>query len=209
MKVGELGKVLSFRTGFAHSGPENWSADKSNNTWFFDKSKAFIGAMGDLGVHKLDLIQWLVGQPITEVMALVTTIDKRDSSGELISVDDNARCILKMRNGVIGTLSVSWTCYGDEENGTAIYGQNGVMKIFEDPDYSIVITKSNGDKTFYQLGKMQTNAEQSSSGVIDAFVDSIVRQVPPEISGEEGLKTLRVIEACLQSSQIRQMVPVE
>ncbi|MBC8534975.1 Gfo/Idh/MocA family protein [Yeguia hominis] len=208
LKVGELGKVLSFRTGFAHAGPETWSADKSNKTWFFDKSKAFIGAMGDLGVHKLDLVQWLIGEPITEVMALVTTIDKRDSSGDLISVDDNARCILKMPSGIIGTLSVSWTCYGEEENGTTIYCEKGVMKIFEDPDYSITVTSRNGDKTFYQLGKIQTNESQSNSGVIDAFIESIIKQRPPEISGEEGLKTLRVIEACLYSSQIKQSVLV-
>lgn len=57
----EIGNILSFRTIFAHKGPESWSADKSKNTWFFKKQDAFMGAigdLGDLGVHKADLIRW-------------------------------------------------------------------------------------------------------------------------------------------------------
>ena len=54
---GKLGKVLTFRTTFGHAGPEGWCVDKSVKTWFFQKDKAFIGAMGDLGVHKADLIR--------------------------------------------------------------------------------------------------------------------------------------------------------
>lgn len=50
--AGEIGKILTFRTIFGHRGPEYWTADKSINTWFFRKGDAFIGCIGDLGVHK-------------------------------------------------------------------------------------------------------------------------------------------------------------
>ena len=49
---GEIGKVITFRTTFGHGGPETWSITPGKNTWFFDKTKAAMGAMADLGIHK-------------------------------------------------------------------------------------------------------------------------------------------------------------
>ena len=53
---GEIGDILTFRTTFGHGGPETWSIDPGKSTWFFDKDKAVMGAMADLGIHKTDLI---------------------------------------------------------------------------------------------------------------------------------------------------------
>lgn len=47
---GQVGKIYSFRTTFGHGGPEGWSVE-GKDSWFFKKEQAFIGAMGDLGVH--------------------------------------------------------------------------------------------------------------------------------------------------------------
>ena len=72
---GVLGDILTFRTTFGHGGPETWSVDPGKNTWFFDKSKAAMGAMADLGIHKTDLIQYLLGQTVVEATAKVTTLE--------------------------------------------------------------------------------------------------------------------------------------
>lgn len=206
LSSGELGKVLSFRTSFSHAGPETWSADKSVNTWFFRKKDAIMGAMGDLGIHKADLIRWLIGDEIVEVMALVTALDKKGPDGKLIEVDDNAICILQSKTGIIGTLSVSWTNYGAEDNSTILYCSEGVMKIYDNPDYPVELFKKNGEKVFYQIGKIQTNQNQTKSGVIDLFVDSIINHTPPEISGEEGLAALKIIAGCMESSRTGQKI---
>ena len=56
IRAGAIGKPLTFRTAFRHGGPETWSVDPGKSTWFFDKKRAAMGAMADLGVHKADLI---------------------------------------------------------------------------------------------------------------------------------------------------------
>jgi len=201
LKSGELGKILTFRTAFGHGGPEFWSADKGLHTWFFKKNDAFIGAMGDLGVHKADLIRWLIDDEIDEVKAYVSTLDKVNDRGELIEVDDNAVCVLKSKSGIVGTLTASWTYYGDEDNSTVLYCSNGVMRIYDNPDFPIVVTKKNREKVFYRVGKIQTNEDQSKSGIPDAFVTSIITNTPPEISGEEGLAALKILLACMESQE--------
>ncbi|MCS6776668.1 MAG: Gfo/Idh/MocA family oxidoreductase [Chloroherpetonaceae bacterium] len=196
---GVIGKVLSFRTSFSHPGPESWSIEGATG-WFFDKKQAFVGSMGDLGVHKADLIRFLLGEEIVEVAAFVEHLDK-----PMGDVDDNAVCILKTASGAIGTLTASWTHYPGEDNATYIYGSKGHIRIGADPRFSVMCFLKNGEKQYYEVGALQTNEAggQSASGVIDAFVESIRTNTPPPISGEEGRRSLAVIIACLKAAETR------
>jgi len=194
---GAIGKVYSFRTTFGHGGPEGWSVD-GENSWFFRKDDAVIGAMGDLGVHKADLIRYILGEEFTEVSAMVETNAK-----ENISVDDNAVCLLKSTSGVIGTLTASWAYKVNESNATVIYGEKGVLRLEDDPNYSLIATYTDGSKVNYELGKIQTNEEgqQTSTGVVSHFVESVRTNTKPLIDGVEGKKSLGIILAAMESSQ--------
>ncbi len=139
LDAGRIGKVLTFRTAFGHGGPETWSVDPGTGSWFFDPKRAAMGAMADLGVHKTDLVQWLIGQTVVAATAKIATLDKRDPEGNLVDVDDNAMCIYQMGGGAMGTMTASWTYYGPEDNSTVIYGTEGIMRILRDPDDSIVV----------------------------------------------------------------------
>lgn len=207
IRKGEIGKVISFETVFAHSGPETWSVDPGKNTWFFDKKKAVMGAMADLGIHKTDLIRFLLDDDIASVDAKIVTLDKRDSDGSLIAVDDNAFVIYEMKSGAVGTLRASWTNYGPENNSTVIYGSEGVMSIFLNPEHSIEVAKKNGERDYYDVEVMQTNDNQTSSGVIDAFIDSLDRGTAA-ISGEDVLESMKAVFAALKSAEERKEVRI-
>ena len=205
---GAIGKVLTFRTIFAHSGPENWAID-GKQTWFFDKKSAMLGAMADLGIHKTDLIQYLTGQKVKEVQAFVSTIDKRGPDGTLVGVDDNAVCIYKMDGGAVGTMTASWTNYGREENSTVLYGTDGVMRLYADPNYSMVVESRDGQRTFYEIDQIQTNDHQTKSGVIDLFMDALINGTQPEISGEDALCAMKAVFAAMESAKTGKTVTVE
>ena len=205
---GVLGDILTFRTTFGHGGPETWSVDPGKNTWFFDKSKAAMGAMADLGIHKTDLIQYLLGQTVVEATAKVTTLDKRGADGQLIGVDDNAICIYRMSGGAIGTMTASWTYYGAEDNSTVLYGTKGILRIYDDPAYSLKLITAGGEKVLYELEAIQTNDNQTASGVIDCFMDCLTGNTPPAISGESVLTAMRAVFACLESSRTGRAVSV-
>ena len=201
LEQGEIGKVVSFRTTFGHGGPETWSVDPGANVWFFDRSKAVMGAMADLGIHKTDLIQFLCGSYVTGVTARVVTLDKRYADGSLIGVDDNAFCIYEMANGVVGTMTASWTYYGAEDNSTVLYGTDGIMRIYDDPAHSIVVIKKNGERYLYDVEAIQTNDNQTKSGVIDLWMESLINNTAPEISGESALYAMRAVFGALESSE--------
>ena len=169
--AGLIGDIITFRTSFGHGGPETWAIKPGKDTWFFDKSKAAMGVMADLGVHKTDLIQYLTGQRVVRTTARLVTLDKRGEDGELIGVDDNAVCIYEMSGGAFGTMTASWTYYGAEDNSTVLYGTKGIMRIYDDPAHSIVVKLADGQEQVYDVEQIQTNDNQTKSGVIDLWVD--------------------------------------
>lgn len=208
VEEGAIGDIVTFKSNFAHGGPETWSIDPGKNVWFFDKKKAVLGAMADLGIHKTDLVQFLTGAKVAEVMAYLGTLDKRDPGGDLIGVDDNAICIYRMDNGVMGTMTASWTCYGDEDNSTILYGTEGVMKIYCHKDHSIVLERRNGERIYYDIDQIQTNDNQTKSGVIDMFMECLVTHRAPEISGEEALSAMKAVFAAVESARTGRSVKV-
>ncbi|RWZ59015.1 Gfo/Idh/MocA family oxidoreductase [Halobacillus fulvus] len=202
---GAIGKVYSFRTAFGHGGPEGWSVDGAES-WFFKKDEAFIGAMGDLGVHKADLLRYILGEEFVDVAGFV-----ENNAKEGITVDDNAVCILRTESGTVGTMAASWAYKPSEDNSTVIYGEKGMLRIEDDPVYSLIAQYTNGDVVNYQLGKIQSNEDggQSDSHVIDHFATSILNDTQPLITGEEGLKSLEVILSALRSSETGQISRLE
>lgn len=209
LDAGAIGKILSFQSNFKHSGPENWSIDRANTTWFFDKTRAQFGALGDLGAHKLDIIRYLLGGEVEDVEAIVMTLDKRGPDGNLIAIDDNAMAFFRMVGGVPGIMHVSWTNYGEEDNSTVIYGDEGVMKIFGDYTDDIVLEMRDGTIVKYAVGRIQTNTSQTKSGIIDEFISAIIENRKPLITGLDGHNTIAVILACYHSNEAGGRVKVQ
>ncbi|NMO94587.1 Gfo/Idh/MocA family protein [Paenibacillus lemnae] len=200
LESGRLGRVLTFRTSFGHPGPEGWSLD-GRDSWFFRKDEALMGAMGDLGVHKSDFIRYLLNDEVVEVAGFIGTIHKEDTD-----VDDNATCIVRMKSGAIGTLMASWTHYKGGDNGTVLWCENGVVKIGTGQGDEVIVELTNGTVETYKVGAMATNEKQVPSGVIDDFVQSIITKTPPTISGEEGLRSLKVILGAFESQDTGSIV---
>jgi len=198
---GVLGKVLNFETSFKHGGPDGWSVDGAKS-WFFKKPLAAMGVCGDLGVHKVDLINYLLGQRITSVTGFIGTLSKKlPGATSLIEVDDTAFLTVKTEGGAIGAVDISWTHYGHaEDNGTTIYCENGVIEMGRHPDYTVVVHHGDGTKEFHKTGAASTNTSQKSSGVIDSFIDAIQNGREPLITGRDGKRALGVILAAFEAA---------
>ncbi|MBQ4651194.1 MAG: Gfo/Idh/MocA family oxidoreductase [Oscillospiraceae bacterium] len=201
LEKGEIGKVVSFRSSFGHGGPETWSISPGKDTWFFDKKRAAMGAMADLGIHKTDLLRFLLGQDVVRTTARLCTLDKRGPDDKLIGVDDNAFCIYEMSGGAFGTMTASWTYYGAEDNSTVLYGTEGIMRIYDDPAHSIVVIKADGSKEFYDVEQIQTNDNQTASGVIDEFVSAVIEERPSIFDAADVINSMKAVFASIRSAE--------
>ncbi len=209
---GGMGTLISFQTNFCHPGPEGWTG--ARNSWFFDKKIASFGAMADLGVHKTDLMVYLSGQKIVRTFAVLATLDKKFPDGRPITVDDNAICTYTLSGGAVGTMTVSWTNYGVENNSTRLYCTGGVIRMYDDPRYSLIVESRDGTVTRYELDKLTSNKEQTSggrtsTGVIDAFINGIATNTPPVIGGESVLPAMKAMFANQLSSDTGRAIDID
>lgn len=208
IKEGKIGKVLTFCFTFGHSGPEKWSADKGNGTWFFKKDAAAFGAMNDLGIHKIDLMQYILDDVAETVFAYTDTLDKRFDNGEFIEVDDNAVCLIRMRGHALGMVVASWTYYGEEDNSTTICGSKGRLRLYADPDYSVVLEQSDGNRIYMKVDEIQTNHVQNSTGVISEFYEAVVNGKKSVLDCHQILLSMQTAFACVESAESEKWVKV-
>lgn len=211
IRDGLIGKPLTFRTAFGHGGPECWTNDP--NSWFIRRDRAAFGVLADLGIHKTDLIHFLLDDPIEQVSAMLGTLDKRYPDGLPIDLEDNATCLYRTRGGLMGTMHVSWTFYAAEDNSTRIFGTKGVLRMYDDPVYSLIYEPVEGPAQRFQLDDLTSNEDQkaglrTNTGVIDAFVESVLSGQRPPIDAAEAMRAMRVVFAAVESAETGKTVRV-
>lgn len=137
IEEGKIGKVLSFRASYLHSG----SVDPAKPIgWKQDKKLGGGGVLYDLGSHALDLIYYLIGE-YDSIFAKTEVLYKQrpDKSGRLVDVegDDLALVIVKMKNGGTGIIEASKIATGtNDELRFEIHGDKGALRFnLMDPNW--------------------------------------------------------------------------
>ncbi|AKG72958.1 Predicted dehydrogenase [Salinicoccus halodurans] len=203
---GRLGRIYSFRTTFGHPGPEKWSVD-GRDSWFFKEEEAAMGAMGDLGVHKADLIRFLLDEEVVEVGGLISKEDK-----DFSDVDDNAVCILRTESSAIGTLQASWSFYGAEDNSTVIYGEKGVLRLLNDEKYSFIFAGADGEVVKENYGGIQTNedtGQSKSSQVMGRFISALEKDERVPVTAHDAKKSVQIILSAFESDRTHKIITGE
>lgn len=206
LQSGKLGKVISFTSVIGGEGPECERNLPTDNLWFYHKNLAGIGVLGDLGIHSVETLNYLLEDEFEEVSCLSVTSDKKFSNGEFITVEDNSTCILKTKSNIIGTMSASWSYYDGWTSAMVLYCQNGVIRINSNPEFPLILNMKDG--TVYKEDISDYCNNQDGSGIMKMFVNSIETNSEPVLNGEAGFSALKVILASVESSRAGQSVKI-
>lgn len=103
---------------------EAQASDNKQADWRTDPARSGIsGCMGDIGSHAANLVEYVTGKEITHVCAELTAfVEGR-------RLDDDGIVLLKMQDGIKGTLQASQIAAGEENNLTIrVYGEKGGLE---------------------------------------------------------------------------------
>ena len=103
---GHFGKITRARGSNCHGGSLGHWFDKEWR-WMADPKIAGVGAFGDLGTHKLDILMWLLGD-IDSVTAQVKVV-----TGNYGDCDESGEALIQFKSGVLGTLAAGWVDVDD------------------------------------------------------------------------------------------------
>jgi predicted dehydrogenase len=100
---GRIGTIRHVRATYL----QDWIADpKFPMVWRLRREVAGSGALGDIGVHIIDLTQHVTGQRIEGVSALTETFVK-ERPGGTVTVDDAAMFVARLDGGALATYEAS------------------------------------------------------------------------------------------------------
>jgi predicted dehydrogenase len=172
------------------------------DTWFVDPERSGGGAVMDHSVHVVDLVRWLAGEEVTEVYAESGT---RFGDYEVEDVDVLS---MELADGTPVTHDGSWRQPEHWEFwGDVTLRLIGTEEVLEVDCFAQTLTETrDGDDPGVDAVYWGSDPD---AGLVADFVAAVREDHPPTITGEEGVREVRVVEAAYESIETGEPVAVE
>ena len=76
------------------------------------------------------------------------------------------------------------------------------MHLYEHSDHSLIVEYKNGETIYFDVEHIQTNDNQTKSGVIDFWIEAIESGELAGMSGEEALYAMKATFAAFTSGEM-------
>lgn len=195
---GALGNVYLIKQSEKHDGP--------HSPWFWDVELSGGGVTLDMGCHAFEFFRWMLDKPKVEsVYADMGTYVHEDKTRG----DDNSLIIVKFESGATGLAEESWAKKGGMDDKAEVYGSEGVayadllkgnsITTYSDVGYGYAVEKAASTKgwsfTIYEEAWNYGFPQE-----MEHFVDCVLQDKEPLVTGEDGKAVLEIIFAAYQSA---------
>ncbi len=193
---GNFGTITRVRASNCHNGSLGGWFD-TDWRWMTDPKQAGVGAFGDLGTHKLDILMWMLG----DIEAV--TGDIRAVTHRYGDCDETGEALLQFKNGVIATLAAGWVDIDDPVK-MQISGTQGHAVIYN-------------DKLFYRSEKVETsdnrkpvtNLPPEPKVPMQQFLDAVAGdKTQPLVTADEAAARVVAMAAIYEAARERKWVKV-
>lgn len=207
---GKIGQVVSGYSQFTL-----WLPQDAGN-WRLVKAKSGGGSLMDMGVHCIDLMEYILGTRVKQVAAFNDTVvfdyDVEDSSMVMLKMENGTQCVVQTNFNIPDEVAI-WRMefFGTKGRllGNNVIGQNDggtLTGIFMDnvPGYDAkqdhVDTK--GVEIEGNFGNMYTRE-------VESFSDSILNDKPLVVPASDALHIQKVISAAYESTEKNIIVDIK
>lgn len=222
---GEIGTIQAVRGAFL-----SWDSSHDNWGWGFDPGIAGTSyATADLGVHWLDLVEYVTGSRISQVEARFSTLRPtrfKDGVEVNVQAEDYVRLFLQLSDGTPGSAVFSGVCAG-EPNACSIDvdGMDGGFHWqADDPnilrhrraDASVLTVTRDPEQLSVDAGRIAFTPAGHAEGFGDAF-RNLIRDVYSAIGGSpvayptfaDGQRLVSLVHAIQESAQTRKAIDID
>ena len=145
-----------------------------------------VGVTIDLAIHDLDVMNYLFDEDVIQVYGTMNSILEK------CEFEDHAEIMINFKNESTGILEVNWlTPY--KRRQIEITGTDGIISV----DYI--------EQSIDVYGKFAQDIdikhEEPLKEELRSFLNAVVNGTEPEITGEDGLKALKMVIAATKSSR--------
>jgi len=194
-----------------------WAAESAAATWRMDRAQAGHGALGDMGVHVVDLVRWCFGDFTRVTATMGIPYPQRSAPGVARPPDAEDWCILlgELVGGVQVSSTASRVAHGANEHTLEAYGSDGAVQYrltrdtpgwwagelklsrggaFEPVAPRVPVPKIDGTEAFEQIGR------GTIAPLVARFLDAIRTGAAPSPSLADGLRAQQVLDAAARAA---------
>ncbi len=193
VESGVIGEIVSANAKF------NTYSPVVKDKWRQTKAMGGGGAMMDMGIHCIDLLQYITGLNAVEVTAFCSS-----QIFHYPDTEDAANAVLRMNSGALFTVEANFNIpYTAGGSKFEIYGTEGSVvsdqTLGQEEIGSITLIRSvNGERISetipYVSGNMYTKE-------VSAFSDAITSDMDVPVSADAGIFAQRIVEAVYESDE--------
>jgi len=187
---GDLGRVVKTKGYGIH---QDWGP----SGWFIDPARAGGGALIDMGVHALDTVRFLLGDPEPD-----TVFARLDTCYGDYEVDDSGVIVVTWVGGVVSIIESGWwnPHMDGPEASTQLFGTGGYARLF--PTALRKRGPSGPVDVELDLPAREEHMDPHIfSGQIEEFAAAIREGRPATPGPAHGETVLRICDAAYQSSE--------
>ena len=155
------------------------------------------GALMNQAIHSIDLLQYLMG-PVDAVCGKYDTLYHREIEAEDIGV-----ALLRFKSGAVGVIEGMTLAYPGRYSEVSVFGQLGSAGIRNDAleHYRFKAGKDARFEAMLEQGKEDPSKHLSFMRLYEDVIDAVRRGRQPMITGQEGLKSVKLIMGIYESSR--------
>jgi predicted dehydrogenase len=170
--------------------------------WFTQKKLAGGGAMADMGIHAIDTVRFLLGDPRPEsVYAHIGTYYTK------YDVDDTGILIINWEGGITSYIESGW--WQPHTDGplaaTQLYGTGGFGQIYP----TFLLDQSGQDDPGFPHPRINHAPQSLYNDQMRYFIQCIHEQHTPIPGGLEGWINMKIVDAAYKSSETGKVIKVK
>jgi predicted dehydrogenase len=167
-------------------------------SWFASRERAGGGHLAWLGIHYVDLIQFVTAQKIVEVSALTA-----NAGGQPLEIEDSAAVSFRLDGGGVGTLQSGYYLDRGYHTGITIWGTDGWLRF--DPSSDRLEWSRKGNEA-----KIETLPKVDAyPALVRAAAESARGVATPVVTGRECLRDLQVVFGAYDSARTGRAVRID
>ena len=194
-RAGAAGKIRYVRSehGFVQRDP---------SAWRLKRALAGGGSLMDMGIYSLQAARYMTGEEPIAVTAREST-DRRDP--RFTEVEDIIDWTLEFPSGAMASCQ---SMYSAAQNHVLLMGDTGRIELEPATRYDGNHMWTGKDGREQEVMPPPGPAKTQFAGQLDHMAQCVVSGREPIVSGEEGLRDMRIIEAIYRSAREGRTIPL-
>ncbi len=194
---GEIGKIVLMRSvGRGPGLPPEWALNP----------KTGLGFLAEVNSHDFDTLRWLMGDDFSSVFCQVSPLLRPDLSEKYPGFYDVAIVLVRFKNNGLGIIDGACPVRYGYDARVEVLGTEGMITVGETRGTTLTHVSKDMHIITGSFKSWRDRFREGYINEIEHFIDCIINDKEPSVTGYDGIKVLEAVLAAHRSVETGTLV---